>query len=289
LTPEDLFGLSEKNFCVILPFIYSSNKSYARGFRLTSHRSIGHGQTRLILGELTKELQQIFESYGTESYLSVSNTPFVQERIEKLKLELDDFKDAIFSTQSSPVLDIIEKYSSKYSLQSFSDWFVKWGQKMLRNYHLIRREKICSTRGVKGRTLFPEHTREISTVSPSDDQECKEISKRGADCHVERIDTEVFEIVPKSEVDLPSAPKIVTKPQRKRPLNSSRLVSKKKREEARVEQKDVCKEPTDPLEAEVNLILDEESEEGVKVQAEKGGILMDFRKEVWSLFSPLET
>jgi hypothetical protein len=242
---------------------------------------------RLIMVELTKEVQQAFDIYGTESYISFSNTPFVQERIQKLKSELDNLKESIRSAEASPILDIIEKYSSKYPSHSFSDWFVKWGQKMLRNYGLTR-EKICGAvdaRGGKGRKLFFEQPMQPISTGSYRDQECKEITKRGT-----RGETEIFEIVPKGEVGAPQNQRIVIpKNQRKRNLNPSRMVQKKKREEVRIiDKKDIPKEcESDPLTTveEVKEALKEEEE---KTEDLKGGIFLDFREEVWRLFSPLE-
>lgn len=252
---------------------------------------------------MSQELQDLFEQYGGNSYLFVSNRPFVERRIQNMKLEFDSLLKKISSTETYPLRDVIEEYSSKYPSQSFSNWFVTWGQNLLRSYQKLRRENICdsskSGKVGKKRVLFPNRSSSGEAVKDRDNLQ-KEKKKKVENVEKEEC-AEMFEIVPLPDaaipqVDLSQDQSLIvpmTKNLKKKDLAID-LDSSKKRMQKRVERSNweekiiVAEIPQEATEKQPHSCPPEvEINNDPELIRQESGIFHEFAKEIWRIFSPL--
>lgn len=229
-----------------------------------------------MIQKLKQDLQRLFDQYGNESYLSISNVSFVQPRIEKLKTELSGLVESISSPQAYPIQDIIEEYKSNYPSQSFSDWFIEWGQKTLRKYQIVARENICLGPLKKENPLkCPKGEVENNPNKVNSERNCE------------------FEIIPK---DIDFANEEFNQEKKK-----EGLLNKDKKRVARVDlyRRKKINKPNGTEISPAHVEQDSHKVESllpgdnqvidVNEQNEsENGILLGFGKEIWHVFSPLE-
>jgi hypothetical protein len=252
--------------------------------------------------ELGQELQDLFKQYGEKPYLSVSNRPFVERRIQEMKLEFDSLLEKFSSIEAYPMQDIIEEYCSKYPSQSFSNWFVKWGQNLLRIYQKLRRDHICGASKdgkLEKRILFPPHQPPSNDAPPKRTRIQEQENRDSAE--IERVSPLPIAVTTPQSVTVPQVDMsqdqsliLPIKNVKKRGLGVNLHTSKKRNK--RVERSN-CEEKVVaavPQESKVEDHPSPFSQEVVEVnndgefRREECGIVKSFVKEVWQIFSPCE-